>query len=171
MSHLSDKSECPLEALTPLIRLGLRLEPNGKVVTAHPDLAKKSILEDTPDARLFLASRADKDIADMDMIVTSTSGAGKEILDIMRVKPGCVITDVARPLDLPPEEVAKRVKNNAARRELIKEGKAHVGDGKDVAHKRALENGGSNARSNLTVQSRKENRGWRKGSGSYNPDK
>jgi predicted amino acid dehydrogenase len=26
----------------------------------------------------------------------------------MRVKPGCVITDVARPLDLPPEEVAKR---------------------------------------------------------------
>jgi predicted amino acid dehydrogenase len=38
----------------------------------------------------------------MDMIVTSTSGAGKEILDIMRVKPGCVITDVARPLDLPP---------------------------------------------------------------------
>jgi hypothetical protein len=30
------------------------------------------------------------------------------VLDIMKVKPGCVITDVARPLDLPPEEVAKR---------------------------------------------------------------
>jgi hypothetical protein len=44
----------------------------------------------------------------MDMIVTSTSGAGKKILDITRVKPGCVITDVARPLDLPPSEVAKR---------------------------------------------------------------
>jgi hypothetical protein len=44
----------------------------------------------------------------MDMIVTSTSGAGKKILDIMKVKPGCVITDVARPLDLPAEEVAKR---------------------------------------------------------------
>jgi hypothetical protein len=42
------------------------------------------------------------------MIVTSTSGAGKKILDITKVKPGCVITDVARPLDLPPEEVAKR---------------------------------------------------------------
>ncbi|MFN7695494.1 MAG: dehydrogenase, partial [Burkholderiales bacterium] len=39
---------------------------------------------------------------------TSTSGAGKKILDITRVKPGCVITDVARPLDLPAEEVAKR---------------------------------------------------------------
>jgi hypothetical protein len=42
------------------------------------------------------------------MIVTATSGAGKRVLDIMKVKPGCVITDVARPLDLPPEEVAKR---------------------------------------------------------------
>jgi len=69
---------------------------------------KESILKETPDARLFLSSRADKDIADMDMIVTATSGAGKRILDITKVKPGCVITDVARPLDLPPEEVAKR---------------------------------------------------------------
>ncbi|MEP7181538.1 MAG: dehydrogenase [Betaproteobacteria bacterium] len=69
---------------------------------------KGSILKETPDARLFLSSRADKDIADMDMIVTATSGAGKKILDIMKVKPGCVITDVARPLDLPPDEVAKR---------------------------------------------------------------
>ena len=38
----------------------------------------------------------------------STSGAGKKVLDIMNVKPGCVITDVARPLDLPASEVAKR---------------------------------------------------------------
>ncbi len=70
-----------------------------------------------------------------------------------------------------PEEVAKRVKNNAARREMIKAGKAHVGDGKDVAHKKSLENGGGNAKGNLAVQSRAANRGWRKGSGSYNPDK
>jgi predicted amino acid dehydrogenase len=69
---------------------------------------KDSILKETPDARLFLSARADKDIAGMDMIVTATSGAGKKVLDIMKVKPGCVITDVARPLDLPPEEVVKR---------------------------------------------------------------
>ncbi len=69
---------------------------------------KESILKETPQAKMFLSARADKDIADMDMIVTATSGAGKKILDIMKVKPGCVITDVARPLDLPPEEVAKR---------------------------------------------------------------
>ncbi|MFO1414358.1 MAG: dehydrogenase [Burkholderiales bacterium] len=69
---------------------------------------KGSILKETPDARLHLSSRADKDIGEADMIVTATSGAGKKVLDIMQVKPGCVITDVARPLDLPPEEVAKR---------------------------------------------------------------
>ncbi len=69
---------------------------------------KGSILKETPDAKLFLSSRADRFVAGMDMIVTATSGAGKRVLDIMKVKPGCVITDVARPLDLPPEEVARR---------------------------------------------------------------
>ena len=69
---------------------------------------KGSILKETPDAMLHLASGTDRDIGGMDMIVTATSGAGRRILDIMKVKPGCVITDVARPLDLPPEEVARR---------------------------------------------------------------
>ena len=69
---------------------------------------KASILAETPDAKVHLSARADKDLPEMDMVVTATSGAGKKVLDIMKVKPGCVITDVARPLDLPPEEVAKR---------------------------------------------------------------
>ena len=69
---------------------------------------KESILKDSPGAKIFLSSSADKCIADMDMVVTATSGAGKKVLDIMKVKPGCVITDVARPLDLPASEVAKR---------------------------------------------------------------
>jgi predicted amino acid dehydrogenase len=69
---------------------------------------KGSILKETPDAKLFLAASTERDIAAMDMIVTATSGAGKKVLDITRVKPGCVITDVARPLDLPASEVAKR---------------------------------------------------------------
>jgi predicted amino acid dehydrogenase len=69
---------------------------------------KESILEETPDVKLSISTRADKHLADMDVIVTATSGAGKKVLDIMQVKPGCVITDVARPLDLSPEDVAKR---------------------------------------------------------------
>ena len=69
---------------------------------------KESILKETPDAKVVATIDYDQYLGDMDMIVTSTSGAGKKILDITKVKPGCVITDVARPLDLPPEEVAKR---------------------------------------------------------------
>jgi predicted amino acid dehydrogenase len=84
-----------------------------EVVIAGRDLKKleqlkASILQDTPDANVVCSTDYDALLADMDMIVTSTSGAGKKILDITKVKPGCVITDVARPLDLPPEEVAKR---------------------------------------------------------------
>lgn len=84
-----------------------------QVVIAGRDLKKleqlkASILEDTPDANVVCSTDYDALLGDMDMIVTSTSGAGKKILDITKVKPGCVITDVARPLDLPPEEVAKR---------------------------------------------------------------
>jgi predicted amino acid dehydrogenase len=84
-----------------------------EVVIAARDLKKleelkKSILEDTPDAKVTCSIDYDDLLGDMDMVVTSTSGAGKKILDITKVKPGCVITDVARPLDLPPEEVAKR---------------------------------------------------------------
>jgi predicted amino acid dehydrogenase len=69
---------------------------------------KESILEETPDAKIIATVDYDKYLDDMDVIVTSTSGAGKKILDITKVKPGCVITDVARPLDLPASEVAKR---------------------------------------------------------------
>ncbi|MCW5610876.1 MAG: saccharopine dehydrogenase NADP-binding domain-containing protein [Rubrivivax sp.] len=84
-----------------------------QVVIAGRDMAKleqlkRSILKDTPQADVVCSDNYDELLAEMDMIVTSTSGAGKKILDIMKVKPGCVITDVARPLDLPPEEVAKR---------------------------------------------------------------
>lgn len=72
------------------------------------DALKASILKETPDAKVVACADYEGFLADMDMIVTSTSGAGKKILDITKVKPGCVITDVARPLDLPPEECAKR---------------------------------------------------------------
>jgi predicted amino acid dehydrogenase len=69
---------------------------------------RDSILKETPDVNLFVSTRADKYVGDMDVIVTATSAAGKKILHIEKVKPGCVITDVARPLDLSPEDVAKR---------------------------------------------------------------
>jgi len=83
------------------------------VVLVSPETAKllalkASILQESPGAKLVLSARADEHLPEMDMVVTATSGAGKKVLDIMKAKPGCVITDVARPLDLSPEDVAKR---------------------------------------------------------------
>jgi predicted amino acid dehydrogenase len=70
---------------------------------------KESILDETPETNVEISTRADKFLADMDVIVTATSaGGGKSVIDIMKVKPGCIITDVARPLDLSAEDVAKR---------------------------------------------------------------
>jgi predicted amino acid dehydrogenase len=79
----------------------------GRTLSKLEEL-KTSILKETPNAKVFTTVDYNNLLSDMDMIVTSTSGAGKEILDIMKVKPGCVITDVARPLDLPASDVAKR---------------------------------------------------------------
>ncbi len=69
---------------------------------------QESIRRETPGAKVKIGTRGDKYLGDMDVVVTATSGAGKTILDITKVKPGCVITDVARPLDLSPADVAKR---------------------------------------------------------------
>jgi predicted amino acid dehydrogenase len=69
---------------------------------------KHDIERGNPRAEIHAAATPNEHLRDMDLIVTATSGAGKRVLDIMAVKPGCVITDVARPLDLSAEDVAKR---------------------------------------------------------------
>lgn len=56
-----------------------------------------------------------------------------------------------------PEQKKKRAKRNSARAAVKKTG-ANVA-GKDVGHKKPLSKGGSNAKSNLKVQSKKTNRG------------
>ena len=69
---------------------------------------KQEIERDDPRAVVHVATDPSAALSDMDMIVTATSAAGQKVLDIMNVKPGCVITDVARPLDMSPDDVAKR---------------------------------------------------------------
>jgi len=61
-----------------------------------------------------------------------------------------------------PEEVAKRVARNRARRHAIKAGKVHVGDGMQLDHVVALDKGGSTGDSNVRVVSEKFNKQWRK---------
>lgn len=61
-----------------------------------------------------------------------------------------------------PEQVKKREMRNQARAEMAREGKVHKGDGKDVDHKKMLDGGGTNDKSNLRVIDKETNRGWRK---------
>lgn len=60
-----------------------------------------------------------------------------------------------------PKQKKRRAQRNAARAKMVKAGKAHKGDGRDVDHRNR--NTADNSNSNLSVTSRKKNRGWRKG--------
>ena len=63
-----------------------------------------------------------------------------------------------------PAVKKKRAEQNAARREMEKEGKVHKGDHRDVDHKTPLSKGGSTARSNLRVVPASENRSFARNS-------
>ncbi len=75
-------------------------------------MAKLLTLQDTiktekPKVKLHVATRTDRYLEDMDVIVMASSKATSSA-DIMRVKPGCVITDITRPMIFTSKEVAKR---------------------------------------------------------------
>ena len=69
---------------------------------------KRTIQAETPGAEVTIATRAADLVADCDLIVTATSAFGQRIVDITKCKPGAVICDVARPLDINPAEAALR---------------------------------------------------------------
>ena len=69
---------------------------------------KDEILKINPNVSIEISTDADKHSFECDLIITATSGAGKTILDIMKVKPGCVICDVSRPFDIKEEEAMRR---------------------------------------------------------------
>ena len=58
-----------------------------------------------------------------------------------------------------PQQVRNRTARDKARGQAIKDGRVSKGDKKDVGHIDPLIKGGSTAKSNTRVQSRKTNRG------------
>lgn len=58
-----------------------------------------------------------------------------------------------------PDQIKKRAMRNAARAKMVKAGKAHKGDGKDVGHVVALDKGGSN-KTGLRMVSKSANRSF-----------
>lgn len=59
------------------------------------------------------------------------------------------------------QQKKNRAQRNAARRKLMREGKVHKGDGKDVAHIKAFDKGGSN-KTGVRVESASANRSFKR---------
>jgi predicted amino acid dehydrogenase len=92
-------------------RLVARAVRDVVLVSIEPDRLvelKRKILEEVPDARVAVATRADELLGECDLVITATSGAGQRVIDLSRCKPGAVICDVALPCDVPEEEAALR---------------------------------------------------------------
>jgi hypothetical protein len=64
-----------------------------------------------------------------------------------------------------PHIIKNRDQQNAARAIMTKKLGAAALAGKDVGHKKSVISGGSNAASNLRVETRKKNRGWERNKG------
>jgi predicted amino acid dehydrogenase len=69
---------------------------------------KQQIEEETPGAEVTIATTPDDFVADMDVIVTTTSAFNQRVIDVTKCKPGAVICDVARPPDIEEWEAALR---------------------------------------------------------------
>ncbi|HCY83972.1 MAG TPA: dehydrogenase [Desulfobacteraceae bacterium] len=74
----------------------------AKLLTLQDELK-----EERPDVKLSVSTRVDRYLDDMDVVVIASAGA-KDSIDIMRFKPGCVVTDITRPMVFNRDDVAKR---------------------------------------------------------------
>jgi len=72
------------------------------------DALKRTILAETPDARVETDVSTDSWVGKCDLVVTATSAFGLRVLDVSQCKPGAVILDVALPPDISAEEAALR---------------------------------------------------------------
>lgn len=61
------------------------------------------------------------------------------------------------------EQKKKRAQRNAARRKAEREGNVSKGDGKDVAHKKAMDKGGKNS-DGTRIESKSSNRSFKRDS-------
>jgi|APFre7841882654_1041346.scaffolds.fasta_scaffold396136_2 hypothetical protein len=59
-----------------------------------------------------------------------------------------------------PEQIKNRDARNKARAEMMKKGKVHKGDGKDVDHIKPLSQGGKTEPGNLRTESAHDNRSY-----------
>ncbi len=66
------------------------------------------IAELNPKTEVRLATDANFVASHTDVLVTATSAFDQKVVDVMLLKPGCVVCDCSRPLDFTPEDIMKR---------------------------------------------------------------
>ncbi|MGD8464108.1 MAG: serine carboxypeptidase [Anaerolineae bacterium] len=69
---------------------------------------KQTIEDETPAARVVIATDAGPHLAGADLVVTTTTAIGQKVIDVLQLKPGCVVCDVARPPDVKEEDAQLR---------------------------------------------------------------
>jgi predicted amino acid dehydrogenase len=69
---------------------------------------KRTIEAETPGARVIIATNAGPHLAGADLVVTTTTAIGQKVINVLDLKPGCVVCDVARPPDVKEEDAQQR---------------------------------------------------------------
>ncbi len=69
---------------------------------------KRTIEDETPGARVVIATDAGPYLADADLVITTTTAIGEKVIDVLKLKPGCVVCDVARPPDVEEKDARLR---------------------------------------------------------------
>lgn len=69
---------------------------------------KKQIEFENPGVKVSISLSPDEHLSDCDLVITATSAVGTRVLDITCCKPGAVICDVARPVNVCKQEAEQR---------------------------------------------------------------
>jgi hypothetical protein len=66
-----------------------------------------------------------------------------------------------------PKQKEIQVERRRAQRAAVRDGSSPIGDGKDISHIVAADNGGRVTKKNVKLQEASKNRDWRKGQKGY----
>ncbi len=81
------------------------------LVATRPDRLlelKQEILEKYPGTKVQIKTKVIDELRDVDLVVTATSAQNEKVLDMDLLKPGAVVCDCSRPLDVGPEDARRR---------------------------------------------------------------
>lgn len=69
---------------------------------------RDDVLALSPDCKVSITTRAEPELTDSDLVVSATSNHRGSTFDIRYVKPGAVVVDCSRPVDVGPEQARLR---------------------------------------------------------------